>query len=319
VRKTSIFAVVLAVCSSLAVPALAVSDGNYSPARQGCSGRADDSETPRRTERHCHNAVVTVFDESGHTYLRAGTLQTAEGEAVHALDVCVDPGRGTRYCALVDRDGVHDLRTSKGTPADPGTGVHVYFGADDNLDEGEHDSSPQVSNGPSDGGAVVLNVAPKSLQAWTDHLRQGDRPYLLTHPIPLVDTGAGGCADGLCISIQSRRRMAFRGGDDSRHRDAADYEGKRWDPVSCAGPTDSRDDCGGHRLSYWEDEEGTVYVEPGLQIYEDPDAQGSPEGPYPIPAVYVGTCGVVLGGGVLQAPDSPVTNGAGQVVIPTGC
>jgi hypothetical protein len=89
--------------------------------------------------------------------------------------------------------------------------------------------------------------------------------------------------------------------------------------VSCAGPTDSRDDCGGHRLSYWEDEEGTVYVEPGLQIYEDPDAQGSPEGPYPIPAVYVGTCGVVLGGGVLQAPDSPVTNGAGQVVIPTGC
>ena len=52
---------------------------------------------------------------------------------------------------------------------------------------------------------------------------------------------------------------------------------------------------------------------PGIQVYEDPDPEGSPLGPYPIPSAYAGTCGVVAGGGPLAAPASPLTNDAGQI------
>ena len=63
-----------------------------------------------------------------------------------------------------------------------------------------------------------------------------------------------------------------------------------------------------------------MYAEPGIQIYEDPDPQGSPIGPsYPIPAFYVGTCGLIVGGGQMTMPSSPFTNKAGQFVVPTGC
>jgi hypothetical protein len=56
-----------------------------------------------------------------------------------------------------------------------------------------------------------------------------------------------------------------------------------------------------------------------VQVYEDPNPEGSPIGPYPLPALYVGTCGVVFGGGQVQMPASPITNGAGQVVLKTLC
>jgi hypothetical protein len=79
-----------------------------------------------------------------------------------------------------------------------------------------------------------------------------------------------------------------------------------------------------------------VYAEPGVQTYGDPDPQSSPIDPvaevakgagqpdpapslYPLPGVYAGTCGVVAGTPNAPAPDSPVTNHAGQVVVATGC
>ena len=63
-----------------------------------------------------------------------------------------------------------------------------------------------------------------------------------------------------------------------------------------------------------------MYAEPGIQIYEDPDPQGSPIGPwYPIPAFYVGTCGLIVGGGQMAMPESPFTNKGGQFVVSTGC
>ena len=55
--------------------------------------------------------------------------------------------------------------------------------------------------------------------------------------------------------------------------------------------------------SWRQHEAGTVNAEPGVQVYEDPDAQASPLDPayeaglsqqpvlYPIPAAYAGTCG----------------------------
>jgi len=162
--------------------------------------------------------------------------------------------------------------------------------------------------------------APKWLTKVAGGLQSQNPRFLLTHPLPVADTGLGFCADGLCFSAQTQRRVVYRGGDRSKHHDAANYQGKRWDPYNCAGPSDSKTDCGGHTLRWWNDRDGTVYAEPGIQIYEDPDPQGSPASqPYPLPAFYVGTCGLVVGGGPMHAPPSPFTNKAHQLVVPTGC
>lgn len=270
-----------------------VSSGNYDPARHGCSGGADDSDNPSNVEPGCQNMTFNVRDGDGTEQFRTGTYQTADGDSVNNGDV------------------------TPGAAGDPSTGEHAYFGADDNLDNGEHDSSSKMEDGPSDGGAIVLNVTPQSVSTWLAELQSGNLKFLLTHPVPIVDAGAGSCADGLCESVQTQQHTAFQGGAKGQ-RDAANYDGKQWDPGTCAGPNDEKADCGGHDINYWRRKEGRVVVEPGAQVYEDPNPEGSPEGPYPIPSAYVGTCGVVLGGGTAPpAPASPVTNGAGQAVVDT--
>lgn len=278
-----------------------VSSGNYSPARQHCTGHANDAETPDRVEPDCRNLILAVSDGKGGGEVNVGTRQTADGTNV-------DP-----------TNPIYDNDPSGFNAAD---GLSIYFGADDNLDSGEHDSSKPIGDGPSDGGAVQLDVSPASLDAWAAALQGGDISYLASHPIPLVIAGFGSCADGVCESVQTQRQVAYQGGAPSGSRDAANYEGKKWDPATCAGPSDTPADCGGEPITYWHKQDGTVYVEPGVQVYEDPNPEGSPIGPpdaYPLPAAYVGTCGVVLGGGAVRAPGSPVTNAAGQMVVPTSC
>jgi hypothetical protein len=308
-KRTVVIVVGAAVAVLLSAgAAVAISDGNYRSEKQHCSPMADNYDRPDYVEPDCRNLIISVSDGNDNEWGHAGLRQTADGDFVDPTNPDIAQGPG----------------------GDPSSGVRVYFGADDNLDGGEHDSSPQINNGPSDGGAIQFNVIPGSVEPWLDALAAGDAPYLLTHPIPLVDAGTGACADGICFAASSQRRTAFDGGAD-KERDAANYEGKQWDPQTCAGPSDSKADCGRHPLSWWSRKEGTVYVEPGVQVYEDPDPQASPEAiglipgadlvfsedPYPIPAFYAGTCGVVAGGGAVQAPASPVTNRAGQVVVDT--
>jgi hypothetical protein len=275
-----------------------VSDGNYRPERQGCTGDADDANTPDHVEPGCQNLTANVRDGNDDELVRVGFQQTADGENVDPTSPQVTTGE-----------------------IDPTTGVFTYFGADDNLDSGEHDGSEAVANGPSDGGAIVANVTPLSALDWLAQVAGGDTQFFFTHPLPAADAGAGGCADGLCFSVQTQRRIAYKAGrKHAKTRSAADYEGHQWDPPSCAGPSDTTKDCGGkHDLAWWHKRNQTTYVEPGLQIYEDPDPQGSPAGPYPLPALYIGTCGFVAGGGRISFPDSPITNGAGQLVVKTGC
>jgi hypothetical protein len=50
----------------------------------------------------------------------------------------------------------------------------VYFGADDNLESGEHDGSPLMSNGPSDGGAIMVKIDPAAAAAWVGSLQNLD-------------------------------------------------------------------------------------------------------------------------------------------------
>jgi hypothetical protein len=312
-----------AVAASLAMatlPALAVSDGSYDSAKQGCSPTADRSDNAKHTEKHCYSATLQIRGAT-HRYVLVGIPQTPDGTNANAVEVCLD-FTGTAKCVRVDAAGLTPLPDRKGTPLDPEKAeLHAYFGADDNLDSGEHDESEQVANGPSDGGGIQANVAPLTYATWLSHAMGGDKGYLLTHPLPAADGGLGGCADGLCFSIQTVRRVAYYAGDKhAKTRDVSNYDGHTWDPPTCAGPSDSKKDCGGHPMSWWHKRNQTTYVEPGLQIYEDPDPQGSPEGPYPIPSLYIGTCGFVAGGGMApKFPASPITNRSGQLLVQTGC
>lgn len=310
-------AVVLATGS---LPALAISDGNYDPAKQGCSPNADDSDRPAYTEEGCYSATLQLSGAT-HRYVLVGVPQTPDGTNANAVEICLDL-TGTASCARFDANGFTPLPDRPGTPLDPEKGeLHAYFGADDNLDGGEHDGSADVANGPSDGGGIQANVAPMTAADWVARVLAGDTGHVLTHPLPAADAGTGACADGICFSVQTQRRVVYTAGNkNAPTRDAADYEGHTWDPPSCAGPSDTKADCDGHDMAWWHKHNQTTYVEPGIQIYEDPDYQASPIGPYPLPALYVGTCGFVAGGGVAPAfPASPITNSAGQLVVQTGC
>ncbi len=316
--------------------AFAVSSGSYRPSEQDCSKSADANDRTT-AEDGCHNAKVNVEDDEGNRYAEVGTDQTAPGETVHRGDARVGTnadgsGPGVAVAGDATDPASSSATPTSGTPdgslAGLLTGTHLYFGADDNLDNGEHDGAngrhgtDDSENGPSDGGALVIDWHPLAAGDWSPD-------ELLTNPVPVADAGAGGCADGICVSAQTRRRVAYQGGGDGE-RSAADYEGKQFDPASCdSGSDEGETRCHGddpgdpQTMDQWRAQEGTVYAEPGVQVYEDPDPQGSPlggENLYPLPAAYVGTCGVILGGGAAQAPaDTPVTNGAGQVELDTGC
>lgn len=309
--------------------AMAISDGNYGADKQHCPGNANNSDHPDSAPEGCRAANVAVY--TGDEYNRSNEVASA-GVGQEPAGVDGDP-RSIPHEPEGNGPGT-------GAAAHAADGLHVYFGADDNLDFGEHDSSDQVNNGPSDGGAIQLDVSPALLEAWLDALTAGNAATLLTSPVPLVSFGTGACADGVCFAAATSRRTAFAGGSEGE-RNVANYDGKQWDPETCSGPKDQQADCGGRKLAEWNKDERTTHVEPGVTVFEDPDAQGSPAGPiYPIPGAYAGTCGVVLGGGSWSDGESykdlrenapypfavpegrrntPITNSAGQVVVPTAC
>jgi hypothetical protein len=348
----------------------AVSDGHYRYWENGCSGSADNSTSPTSTQPGCKNLIFTVFDDGGHEYFGAGIPQTADGTAANEMDFWADPGLGKDVSWTLSASGGLSgvsIGASTQPAANPASGLKVYFGADDNLDVGEHDSSGYVNNGPSDGGGIVVNVSPVTAAAWVSALRAADLPALLVKPVPF-NGGMGACADGFCISINATRKLAYRGLNTSIHRDAADYvwsngQNQIWKPYNCAGPSDGSDGSnvcdvpamhkqlgaanpcyninGYMTLACWNQINGAVWVEPGVQIYEDPDPQASPglidtafsangilpqvysqSDPDPWPAIYAGTCGIVIGGGPNSEPTHltlPGTNTAGQYAYQTGC
>ena len=155
----------------------------------------------------------------------------------------------------------------------------------------------------------------------------GDTGYLQTPPDP---AHLGGdrrrTPTGSASSRHDRAPRRDQGGGEETHRDARGLPGRGVGSRDlCQVRRPSREDCDNpntpeqETIFSWNDRVGTVYAEPGVQVYEDPDPEGSPIGPYPLPAAYAGTCGVVLGGGPITAPASPVTNSAGQLDVRSGC
>jgi len=346
--------------------AFAVSDGHYRYWRNHCSGSDLNSTNPNYVNPQCKALIFTISDYNGHEYLGAGIPTTPNNVPANQIDYWADPGTGQDLSWSMSSSGkISGVTVAPSTQpaANPASGLRMYFGADDNLDVGEHDSSGYVNNGPSDGGGLEVNVDPATATAWIAALQAANLPALLTHPLPLVSGGFGACADGFCISFSTVKKLAYKGLNTRIHRDVANYtwsNGKAqvWKPYNCAGPTDGSDGSnvcdvpsmhaqfgatnpcynanGYMTVGCWNQINGTVYVEPGIQIYEDPDPQGSPgvinlvipsqvlsmNDPYPLPSLYAGPCGVDIGGGPSGFPTHltlPGTNAAGQYTFKTAC
>lgn len=230
-------------------------------------------------------------------------------------------------------------------------GVLVYFGMDDNTDNGEHDGLGPYStstqpandgavNGPSDGGAVMLLLTPRGAAS----------PPSQTHPEGLANASEGSCADGICQEATTQQQTVYEGcgasdSDGSAPCDPGtpgqanvyDYA-PGGDPAndpsvysespgcnSGSDQTAGATSCGaGGMNAYRSATPARENAEPGVQVFSDPDPQRSPAAPaplWPTPGVYVGTCGVYAGSeattGQLVGPlgATPVTNGAGQVAV----
>lgn len=271
--------------------AIAQSDGVYNPKDQRCDEEHNDTaneDVPHDNTEPCQNA--TVFIENGdHEVVRAGTLHTEQGTYVHHYQLDGDFGDGF----------------------DPSKGGRTYFGADDNLSGGEHDGASNMGHGPSDGGGIQLVAFdPAYFETWMTAAQAGDTTYLFTHPFPFLNFSTGACADGICFAVTTVRNVAYQGGDEDSHRDSADYSGLKWDPEGCSGPDEtsgvdedptSVESCDDpttpeeESIYTWNDKVGTVYNQPGVSLYEDPNPEGSPIGGiYPIPGAYAGTCGVII-------------------------
>jgi len=109
-------------------------------------------------------------------------------------------------------------------------GLIVYFGADDNLDNGEHDGytglegpcydqysgktytchSAGAINGPSDGGASLLSVmAPQGIAQYLSTL--AGSPPSQTHPQGVVNYSLGFCADSYCAEGTTQQQTVYYG------------------------------------------------------------------------------------------------------------
>lgn len=272
-----------------------------------------------------------------------------------------------------------DVGTRQNLTTVASKGLILYTGIDDNVDSGEHDgegpySSPLTDgsiNGPSDGGGITVSLTPQHATARPTAANPEGLANLsaggcadgncvnLTTQRQVVYQGCG------ANTGENQAADQCPPGRSGSSRDAADYGGVQWDPYQCSSggvqtqpasqpqadspaecdtsptnpsPTGTANANGGE--DYWRQQEPSqVVAEPGVQLYEDPDPQGSPATPlYPDPAAYVGTCGVVVGGGgtssagdptglglipnrSLSLPaGTPATNSAGQLDLsPTGC
>jgi hypothetical protein len=198
-------------------------------------------------------------------------------------------------------------------------GLLLYLGADDNLDNGEHDGfsgnnhTNGAINGPSDGGAIVLSVTPQNA---------GNAPTA-SHPEGLANFSFGMCADGICFGASTQQQTVYHGCDatNPQNKNSADrcakgtptndnvYQNdtpastKESPNCSSGGPASSETACytnqdgsanPGGANAYRQHTAQNMNVEPGVQTYQDPDPQRSPVAPFGTPGVYVGTCGVYL-------------------------
>ncbi|MBV8979711.1 MAG: hypothetical protein JO086_02320 [Acidimicrobiia bacterium] len=240
-------------------------------------------------------------------------------------------------------DGVPALKNCDGTPParssftpDTGSqqkldqiatqGLLLYLGANDGLDNGEHDgfsglnNTDEAINGPSDGGAVILALTPQNA---------GNTPTA-ANPEGLANFSFGACADGICFGAATQRTTVYQGcgadslkgkeakedkcskgeaqNDDVFHNDAP-ASTKESPNCNGGGPASSETACytnadgssnapssksEGGADAYRQETPHNMNMEPGVQTFQDPDPNRSPAAPIGTPGIYVGTCGVYV-------------------------
>ena len=237
--------------------------------------------------------------------------------------------------------------TGTGTALDPilRDGLLVYFGMDDNNDNGEHDGVSGASNcpkdvkstcsdtdgavnGPSDGGAITLSLTPQNI----------GHSGTTTHPEGLANASTGACADGICAEATTQQQTVYHGcganrdvtpagksGCQDKNSNVYDYS---HDPsVNSESPncnsggadTENNNACSSRGYtgmdSYRQGTASNVNAEPGVQTYSDPDPQRSPADPsvWPTPGVYAGTCGVSVNPGFLAPATAPLAPATGSL------
>jgi hypothetical protein len=317
-------AAVLAVVAISGV-AVAISGGGYHHDDMDCTAGANAYDRTD-AEDGCHSLKINVasgdarFAEFGldqtavsdgepHAFCAAvNTVGTGGGHGNNCGQNNAAPkGQGTRVRGdirkrrIVQETQLVNPMQKPGTLASlAGKGVDFYFAADDNLSGGEHDGvdgrketgTDGLQDGPSDGGSIQLFVHPQDA---------GVTPTT-ANPLPVAGASFGSCADGICENFTTHRMHVYSGGG-TGERNVSDYEGKQWDPFECDGASlkgerscDSGKKDGPKTLKDWQQLEGRTYADPGLSVYEDPDPQASPLEPYPLPGIYIGTCGLILDG-----------------------
>ena len=200
-------------------------------------------------------------------------------------------------------------------------GLLVYFGMDDNTDNGEHDgvsgvegtcpadpsqtcNSAGVVNGPSDGGSMILSLEPQWLLSPTTPSA--------THPEGLINYSEGECADGICGGITTQQQTVYDGCDATNPQNDGTYDQCTTDQQSddvyenntpsstressnCSSGDATDESCGNTPMDqYRQGAPQEMNAEPGVQTYQDPDPQRSPAAPFGTPGIYVGSCGVYV-------------------------
>jgi hypothetical protein len=138
-------------------------------------------------------------------------------------------------------------------------GLVVYYGMDDNTDNGEHDGFSQNNhtagavNGPSDGGAVTLSVAgTESLSDYLSSLAASGASA--ADPEGVANVSAGFCADGICSEGTTDRQTVYYGCDDP-----SDAQTSAWTKNGVDGATDPQNDAAADRCTPGTAESGNVY------------------------------------------------------------
>jgi hypothetical protein len=297
-----------------------------------------------------HSGSVVLDPGQGTTYTI--TFETGTGQLILvsplglAVDLLAWAGGGFQGPPPIPAQLIGTPGTPGAGPSQSSSATHaptdglgqeqVYFGADDNLDNGEHDGvnptvdhnkDAQVADGPSDGGAAQANTHPQGSVSDPQSLSQNVDPTDAHNPIRAADLGTGACADGLCVGADTSHRKAYQGGctscpDQSVYNDQYTTQ---WRSPDCnSGSTANQNDCGADWQNGNESgniyqpysERGAYYTDPGVFVYEDPDPQSSPVFPvdptYPMCELYAGTMGVwVCSQNVVPSPVEAIGGATG--------
>lgn len=220
-------------------------------------------------------------------------------------------------------------------------GLLLYFGMDDNTDNGEHDGvsgtdqTDGVINGPSDGGGMVVTLTPQGVSnAPTGHNPEGVANYSM-----------GFCADGICAAATTQQQTVYHGcgasnpqmnaandqcapgtpssgnvyenGAPSSTHESPDCSSGSADDPACYTNADGSPNPNGLN-GYRQGTPNDMNAQPGLQTYQDPDPQRSPAAPVGTPGLYAGTCGVYANdGGGSVGPG--VTGQNPGYIVPGAC